>query len=349
MRIELLGIGADAERLDQLAQALAMVDPDCTLGFVDVASAPAADTGLPAVQYHCWTTASIGPAGTGLKAHALAAKQAGRPYLGLLFDDVDPPADIAGAQDLRVGAWPAAQPDLTQSPRELLDRIKSMAAGQRETRSLDWDWLRGQLITIRQSLGKYRKWIGGSVVLAAISLLSDMVGLTQWACTSESLTGVCRAAGIGGVPSAAEEADWDRIKAGNSCADLSAFLRRHGTESRLGRIAENRLKFPQTIVDQSRRPINSTLFLETSASAFTSEQLARADVEERARAAAKSLCGDLSQGTGIDAGQVSFDFTQPPQCGVLNGGQRCWAHNVKVTCVINEPVSRQVCPPPEVR
>lgn len=353
MRIELLGIAVDADRLREFAAELDCIDPDCSLDFLDVAElAKDENRGRPAeaslpVRYHCWTPVSIGPAGKALQDHALAVKQAGRPYLGLIFDDAVPPPDVVGAQDLRVSLGDDASKQVRPGSRDLLDRIKRMATGQDEARGFDWTWLSLRLEAIWRGMRRHTKLITASLVLALIGLVDNTFSLVDKACTVESLAAPCRMIGNDSVPSAAEEQSWSAIKTQDRCELFANHVRQFGTGTRLGKLADDRLKYPMIENHFEETSEIVPIMIATSPNAFATLELARNDLKIRAEEEARQQCNALARAARArdKRGSARFDVLNNENCSYLGGGQRCKASGM-MTCTFAKPAPRALCPPP---
>lgn len=279
----------------------------------------------------CWTSDSVGLAGTYVREEAERAKHRGV-LLPLLLDRVAPPFGFGEVQALDLVDWDGR----LQSPQwqVVLRATEAILEGRAPPPA-----------TVRR---RRWAWTGGVVAagLAAIGLLADLTGLHGSLCKPDSLGTLCRWIGLG--PNSAEMEAWDQAKSARAGDPLRAYLAKYPTGAFVAE-AQARLAACKKNVEVSWSPYLGTAPLVVPLGpikAAPSEAAARQAMEADVQRDAEDACSaaQLSElyrpvpGTKPDVPTHGWD------CRSADGGWRC-RYDGKITCrqEKRQSVERESC------
>lgn len=280
----------------------------------------------------CWTSDSVGPAGTYVREEAERAKHRGV-LLPLLLDRVAPPLGFGEIQALDLVDWdgrvqaPKWQAVL-RAAKAILEGKAAPAAAVRRRR---WAWTTGVAAT----------------VVAAIGLLADLTGLHGTLCKPDKLGTLCRWIGLG--PSSAETQAWDQAKSARTADSLKAYLAKYPTGAFVTE-AQARLAACKKSVEMSWSPYLGSAPLVVPMGpirAAPSEAAARLAMEADVQRDAQDACSaaPLSELYRPGPGTRPEIPAQGWDCRSIDGGWRC-RYDGKITCQHEkrQSVEREVCP-----
>jgi hypothetical protein len=291
----------------------------------------------------CWTTRSVAPAEQALHAFAIGCKERGV-YLGLLLDNVLPPAPVTGAQDIKLTDWSERNGSSGLEP--LFDAL-DVRAGGREHSSLAGiraavATIFGSLRTIRARLEKLYVLAIAGALAATFAFLGGFESNVNAICRLPGVNAACRQLGTGGVASSAETAAWQAIAASRNCADFERFLQRYGRDGAFAAAAEKRLAGkkmiggPRTNSTQVDQLYWMQPFAPTRLEALaTLDRAGAARAGDLCRTQAKAFVRLLRPATMTLAGE--------PACEQDAAGVRCGAR-IEITCVFEAAGERAICP-----
>ncbi|QKS31373.1 MAG: toll/interleukin-1 receptor domain-containing protein [Candidatus Accumulibacter similis] len=280
----------------------------------------------------CWTSDSVGPAGTYVREEAERAKHRGV-LLPLLLDRVAPPFGFGEVQALDLVDWDGR----LQSPQwqVVLRATEAMLEGKAPPAA-----------AVRR---RRRAWTGGVVAagLAAIGLLADLTGLHGSLCKPDSLATLCRLIGLG--PSSSEMETWDQAKSASAGDALRVYLAKYPTGAFVVE-AQARLAGCKKDVEVSWSPYLGTAPLVVPLGpikAAPSEAAARQAMEADVQRDAEDACSaaPLSELYRPVPGARPDIPAQGWDCRSADQGWRC-RYDGKITCQQErrQSVEREICP-----
>jgi hypothetical protein len=360
--LRLIGIVADQPRLDRLAASLVAHGYACEIDVGDappatVVEPPSGDPNAPiaesvaAVDIICWTRASVGDAGAALKVRAISLK-AGNDYLGLLLDDVEVPAEVISAQDVRLIGWKSPESGLsplikaldarinTENGRSGLGAVGLAALGTMMAATL------ASLRTVADALGGLRKKVNlglavslGTFALGAFGFFANFVGTQEAICSTSALKPICRSLDLGNLPTVAEEKAWQTAKRGSECG---AFEDIYGGGGVFAAEAKRRLDLAR--FDPELETIPLPMSVSVAQTSLPTESQARSEIAERAQVEATRMCSRNSQSFGGETAPGKFKADAPPSCYAADGGFLCSVSG-QALCNFLIPGQIRKCPP----
>ncbi len=231
-----------------------------------------------------WSASSTSPRGEFVHDEAGRAKARGV-LLPVRIDAVSEPIGFGEVQSLDLVGWRGNPRD--RRFRNLVAAAKALVAGGPRPRP----------ITTARRARLLAGWSSGAAVaLALLGFAADVAGLQAQLCRVPGVRAVCAARGLGGVPTAAEEALWTARRAGD-CVGLRGYL----TSFPRGAYAEEaqrRLQAVEIVTEETWKPEKhlEVLVVRASFDPFASEAAARADALVRAPAEALTVCEGFKAG-----------------------------------------------------
>ncbi len=326
-----MGIPADRDKLQELAQFLSGHDLHCELDFRGPRSRRALEIdaaqpeGGAALAYAlCWTVASIGSEGRRIQECAIELK-ARNAYVGLLLDDVVPPEEVRSADEVnlvaRAGRGDGAA--VTAAIEALKSRVgvRSAAAG----RPSPLMRLVEQLAGAMRKMGNRVRTIGiitlATFLVAVFGIYANWIGSQDEICKRSLMQGFCRSIGAGHLPSSLEQSDWNAIVRGSSCEAFERHLVQYGPNGHFAGEARQRIALSKPLPTPTRMRIRlSVPYAETSA-ANAAE--ARAETLRRASREAAASCSDYAQAYEGEVRPGSFLGSEEPFCEGEPGRYLC--------------------------
>lgn len=229
-----------------------------------------------------WSEASVSGAGEFVQDEAAVAKSRGT-YLPVRVDKVEPPLGFGQTQALDLIGWRGNRRD----PRfaDVLAAVKAMIEGGPIPRP------RAPRLRAR------RRVLGGAALVAlaaAAGFIFNLFGAQTAVCRGP-IRDVCAVISLGGVPSADDEAAFERAKA-EGCEGLRAFI-----ESGRGGVLQfeaDRLlaaRRTETVTEWRATERRLPLFEPAPDEARPSQGAAREATASEARGQARELCAGLGQ------------------------------------------------------
>ena len=142
----------------------------------------------------CWTQASTGPDGAYVREEAERAKARGA-LLPVLLDPVSPPFGFGEVQALNLQGWLGGGKEAQWE--HFVATVRAFVSGQpppKPPKPAIWRWS-----AISAGAGAFALMVG---------FINDVQGLQSSLCRADSMRGLCRSLGLGGVPSPEEEKAW---------------------------------------------------------------------------------------------------------------------------------------------
>lgn len=158
-----------------------------------------------------WSEASVGPAGEFVHDEAARAKERGV-LLPVRIDDVTPPVGFGEIQSLDLVDWRGKAAD----PRflDVVAAAKAMVAGEPRPRP--------------RAPAKGKRFAVAVAAVATLAMIvgfiGNIAGFQRPLCRLPGVRTVCRVAGLGGVPTRAEESLW-LSRQPQDCVPLREYLR----------------------------------------------------------------------------------------------------------------------------
>jgi TIR domain len=277
-----------------------------------------------------WSAASAGPRGEFVHDEAGRAKARGV-LLPVRIDAVSEPIGFGEVHSLDLVGWRGNSRD--RRFRNLVAAAKALVAGGPRPRP----------VTPAQRARLLAGWSSGvALAVALLGFAADVAGLQAQLCRVPGARAICAARGLGGVPTAAEEALWTARPAGD-CAGLQGYLTRFPGGA-YAEEAKSRILAAQTVTEETWKPEEHPLALTVRAAfdPFAGEAAARADALTRATAEARTACAGFSTG-----GYRLISATARPQtwrCFPRGAGVACGFDGQAVCQVAARHVDRrQVC------
>ncbi len=231
-----------------------------------------------------WSAASAGAQGEFVHDEAGRAKARGV-LLPVRIDAVAEPIGFGEVQSLDLVGWRGNPRD--RRFQNVVAAVKALVAGQPRPRPMT-PARRARLVAAWSS--------GVAMVVALLGFAADVVGLQAQICRVPGVRTACGAWGLGGVPSAVEEALWTARTPGD-CAALGAYLARfpHGAYAEE---AARRLQAAAMVTDETWTPEEHRLPLTVrdDLDPLASEEAARADALARGASDARDLCEGFNAG-----------------------------------------------------
>ena len=177
-----------------------------------------------------WSEASVGPAGEFVHEEATRAKERGV-LLPVRIDDATAPIGFGEVQSLDLVGWRGKVTD----PRfqDLVAAARAMVAG--EARPRPTAAAKGKRVAVTAAV---------AMLATVVAFAGDIAGFQRPACRLPGVHGICRIAGLGGVPTSAEENLW-LSRAPRECAPLRVYLERYPSGA-FAQEAERRLLAAET-------------------------------------------------------------------------------------------------------
>ena len=365
------GLTADRDRMERLCRAVGQLGYACRLmlwsdtGVVapqseceEAGGGPNAPT---AVEIICWTKLSIGAEGKLLQEHAVALKEEQR-YLGLLLDEISPPAAVTGAQDISLHDWEAAADAAALAPlrealAEKLNRSSDNGAQRSavmllfaQIRALNWEGIKAQIVALTERIRRMHASIKALGVLGVLTFSLAAFGFfggfkqnTENVCRYGWVEGMCRTLDIGNLPSQEELDEWARIEPGSSCEAFDHYLMQYGAEAEFADEAQLRRNQAQGAFGEQpmrvERPISFS-----PADRQPSRAAAIEALKARAQTEAESYCRITAQNFEGEARPGTFSMAGEPTC--VSDGERfdCQANGI-VECTFIVADMGRTCPP----
>jgi hypothetical protein len=346
-RVRLLGTPNDREELERLARRLAEhgieADPDLRGPRSTRPLKFEPDKEGQAVRYAvCWTIAALGEDGKRIRECAIELKVRNA-YLGLLLDDVSPPDEVQGADDVKLVGWLSAKEDSAgiealRSRLEAAGKIPGPQAGlavalaqiagslRRISRRLKAVGIVGMLTFAVGVFGVYSNWIGSQDSL----------------CRQPGIGRLCRSIGAGHLPSDAEQSEWNRIARGSSCEAIESYLRRYGHDAAFLKAASLRLDLAREV--SADREMLLPLRIPFEQTDHPTRADAEANLRRRAATEAESYCASYGQAFEGVARPGQFVAGGPPNCEGRPGRYLCGIGG-QAKCVFRVAGAARVCPP----
>ena len=161
--------------------------------------------------------------------------------LPVRIDAVSEPIGFGEVQSLDLVGWRGNPRD--RRFRNLVAAAKALVAGGPRPRP----------VTPARRAGLLAAWSSGlAIAMALLGFAADVAGLQAQLCRVPGVRAVCSARGLGGVPTAAEEALWTARPAGD-CAGLRRYLDRF-PRGAYAEEAQRRLQAAESVTDESWKP-----------------------------------------------------------------------------------------------
>ena len=325
MKLTLLGIAADRERLQEIAARIAALGHSAS--FLPFAEAPPlaerddGAAGTNGLILHCWTNASVAAEASAFQDDAIAAKEAGL-YRGLVCDDVMVPAAVVGATDFRLSN------DLLSVTQELEQHLAR--AQMRNASGLDW--VRAQLALIMARLRAIdSRWKFTAAILlfvGVVGFVGDAFSLwDRWAAQ----------------PTQQQQTEWNAIAAGADCDAFAAYIERHGVDAPFAEEARYRLDRARLVAGQPEPELVPIVFpVPLSERELSDEAEGNADAAARANAMAAKACEPSFAALGKMEHTPTAKLNGPARCSPSGSGVRCSA-SATARCMTARPTVRRVC------
>lgn len=221
-----------------------------------------------------WTRASVALPNPHVHDEASRARDRGV-LLPVFLDAVTPPVGFGEVQGLHLEGWSGARGDRRLA--DVVDAARALLEGRRPPRPRP-----------RRSGRAPRVWAGAGLALV-VAFALDLAGTQRAVCRLPGIHSACGMAGLGGVPSAAEKADWAALD--GSCAALRDHLARWPAgalrEEAMARLATARMVEVQAWSEPFERRLPVVVGVGQE---FGDEAHARADARDRAVQAARAAC-----------------------------------------------------------
>lgn len=256
-----------------------------------------------------WSESSVSAAGEFVHDEASRAKQRGV-LLPVRIDPVEPPIGFGEIQSLELVGWSGNPRD--PRFRDVVAAAKAIAAGGGRPRPR---------APARRRRIAAAVVSGGTALITIAGLASDVAGMQGAVCRVPGVRALCRTAGLGGVPSEAEEEAWASREAGD-CEALRSYLERFPYGA-YAEEAQRRLQAAKTQTRERWAPEERRLPLvvRRGIDSFGNEEAARQDALSRGLEDARMVCA------GFDAGEFRLLATEADprrwRCSRLDAGTYC--------------------------
>lgn len=282
----------------------------------------------------CWTHASTSPDGAYVREEAERAKARGA-LLPLLLDPVPPPFGFGEVQALNLQGWQGGGKDAQWV--HFVATVRAFVSGQpppKPPKPAIWRWS-----AISAGAGAFALMVG---------FINDVQGLQGSLCRTDSVRGLCRSFGLGGVPSLKEEEAWTAAQQGQDGDGYRDYLRAY-PQGAYTQAAQARLAACRPIAEEHWKAREDTLpvFVKPDLAPAPTASAARERTLPELRAAADTACGFFDKtdthrlrGTRVD--EAGWRCEQSP------AGWRCH-YDGKVVCAleVRATTQREVCGDPE--
>lgn len=228
----LVCVPADRERAGELAAALGSAGSASV--FVVEGGARLDWPELGRLRQHpvfVWTRNSVLVSNREFIAAAVGAQKRGR-YLGLLAGAEQTPAAVTGASDLRLADWYGPSgPDTLLALGQELARRATVRRG-----------LGNEIYHLLANLNWWAKALGlGVAISALLAVLQAFPNADDALCSPRFMAGPCSVLGLGDLPTEAEEAGWQAVRASTDCQTLQQFIDRFGPDGRYQELVQRSL------------------------------------------------------------------------------------------------------------
>ena len=281
----------------------------------------------------CWTQASTGPDGAYVREEAERAKARGA-LLPVLLDPVSPPFGFGEVQALNLQGWQGGGKDAQWV--HFVATVRAFVSGQpppKPPKPAIWRWS-----AISAGAGAFALMVG---------FINDVQGLQGSLCRADSVRGMCRSLGLGGVPSLEEEEAWTAAQQRQDGDGYRDYLRVYSqgayAQAALARHAACR---PIAETHWQARDDDLPLFVKPDLAPTPTESAARERTLPELRTAASKACGFFDKtdthrlrGTRVD--EAGW------RCEPSPAGWRCH-YDGKVVCEleVRSTTQREVCGDP---
>lgn len=353
LHLRLHGVERDRQRLKRLSARLLGLglSNSVTLWRTDrevrsrAPAPPAEGNGKAAVQdAFCWTRNGVCANERSFHAFAVECKERGS-YLGLILDDLTPPAVVTGAEDVKLVGWDGEEG--RDAVMRLMDFLRTRQEGLEASRATGLSGgIERILAAIMQVYGRLRRvYLISflSFLIAAFTFLGSWQSNWAGACQLWGIHNLCGWFGWGSVATAAETREWKAIEKTSECAVLQQYLDRRGHSAPFSAVAENRIKL-QRPADGVRT--NSTrLEIPYWTQGFSVDRKsALGRLEKSADAQARELCATHAKTFIGLARPPIFARQTEPTCLRDAEGHRC-GYRIEVICAFRVKGDHMICPP----
>jgi hypothetical protein len=259
-----------------------------------------------------WSRQSVGPEGTFVRDEAGRAAARGA-LLPIRIDTVNPPLGFGEWQALDLVGWDGGRGDVRF--QDVLAAVRAKIE-RRVPPPPRWPLVRRR----RRAFA----WLSGSAPAIVLAALVASPAALRGACALPGVRAVCRAVGLGHVPSAEEEREWTSALARVDGDGLRGYLARYPTggfsEEARGRLAACRL-----VDEESWRPETKTLpqVVPLPAEASRDEESARQKALDQGKADARdTVCAGYTGSDGFRLVGAS-SRVKAWDCRRVPGGTSC--------------------------